>query len=404
MFTVQNGISGEEKQALPIHIWLPGLEWIEEGCLQQVRNLSLYPYAVKQVALMADVHQGFGMPIGGVMATKEVVVPNAVGVDIGCGVAFCETKVDMDRLGKSTLEKIVHTAMNRIPQGFSHHKTPRISNCVKAFMKENQEERCHPKIWSELDASFYQIGTLGGGNHFIEFQQNDEGKLCFMIHSGSRNIGYKIANYFNQIAQKNRKRWESKVPDKVELDCIPINSDEGQSYIKWMNLARDFARESRLHMMKALWQAFKEKENLVVEAPILDVHHNDVNRETHDGEILWVHRKGAVKASKEEKAIIPGAMGMSSYIVKGLANPMSFESCSHGAGRSMSRKQAKKQFGQQQVAAKLAEKQVILGKRKMNDIGEEAPEAYKDIEFVMEQQKDLVLPLQTLSGRVVIKG
>ncbi|RQD69742.1 MAG: RtcB family protein [Tindallia sp. MSAO_Bac2] len=404
MFTIQPEKLPNSRETLPIKVWLPGIEWLEEGCLQQAKNLSRYPYAVKQIALMADTHQGFGMPIGGVMATRDVVVPNAVGVDIGCGVAFCESSVDMQDISKSLLTDLVSKIMREIPQGFNHHKSRRDVQCIKEFKRKNPEEKRHEQIWKELDAALYQIGTLGGGNHFIEFQQNEKGKLCLMVHSGSRNIGYKIAGYFNRIAGNNKNKWNSDVPKKHELDFIPIECDEGQSYLKWMNLARAFAQESRQMMMHTIFSIFEKQAGIRIENSILDVHHNDVNCEKNENEKLWIHRKGAIRANKDELGIVPGAMGRKSYIVKGKGNQDSFFSCSHGAGRAMSRKQAKKQFDQKYVTGELDEKHIILGKSKLSDVGEEAPGAYKDIDFVLEQQKDLLKPVQVLEGRAVIKG
>ncbi len=404
MFTITPDNNSDKQEVLPIKVWLPDLDWLEEGCLQQAKNLSRYPYAVKRIALMADTHQGFGMPIGGVMATQEVVVPNAVGVDIGCGVAFSETNIGMKEISEKLLVKLVKEAMRRIPQGFNHHKSSQNAECIKQYKKMYPEEKRHSQIWQELDAASYKIGTLGGGNHFIEFQENDKGNLCIMVHSGSRNVGYKIAGYFNKIACNKRKEWNSTVPEKHALDFIPIDCDDGRSYLNWMNFARSFAQESRKMMMESVWRVFENQAGIRIETSVLDVHHNDVNLEKHEGEMLWVHRKGAIRAGKDEIGIIPGAMGRKSYIVIGLGNSESFFSCSHGAGRTMSRKQAKKQFDQHTVIRALQESHVLLGKNKLHDVGEEAPEAYKDIEFVLRQQQDLLKPLQTLTGKAVIKG
>lgn len=404
MFTIIPEKNAVKQENLPIKVWLPDPNWLEKGCLHQAENLSRYPYAVNQIALMADTHQGFGMPIGGVMATREVLVPNAVGVDIGCGVAFSETNIPMEEISRDQLDTLVKETMRQIPQGFNRHKTPKNPECIKQYKKQYPEEKQHFQLWQELEAASYQMGTLGGGNHFIEFQENESGNLCIMIHSGSRNLGYKIAGYFNKIAQSKRTEWKSTVPKNYELDFIPIDCDEGYSYFNWMNLARSFACESRKKMMESIWLVFKKHAGFRIETKVLDVHHNDVNQEKHGGEMLWIHRKGAIRAGKDEIGIIPGSMGRKSYLVTGLGNTESFLSCSHGAGRKMSRKQAKQQFDQQKVIQDLRESQVILGKSKLNDVGEEAPEAYKDIDFVLEQQKDLLKPIQQLKGKAVIKG
>ena len=392
------------KLRTPVHVWLPGMDDLEEGCLEQALHLSMFPWAIDRIALMPDTHQGYGMPIGGVMATREVVVPNAVGVDIGCGVAFCTTSLLWRDLSRPIVSRWVEAILEQIPQGFSHHRDRHPADCIGQFQQVHPEEEEHKDLWKELDRGYYQMGTLGGGNHFIELQSDEEGRVCVMIHSGSRNLGYQIAGYFNRTAQNKRKEWKSPVPSSHQLDYLPVDSREGISYIRWMKLAREFARENRKRMMERVAQVLGSNGMAVNIGLVTDVHHNDVNLETHQKKTLWIHRKGAIRAAKGEKGIIPGAMGLHSYVVEGLGNPESFMSCSHGAGRAMSRKQALKTRTSRDVVAELEKKGVFLGKKKKGDVAEEAASAYKNIDFVIDQQQDLIRPLMRLEGRAVIKG
>jgi tRNA-splicing ligase RtcB (3'-phosphate/5'-hydroxy nucleic acid ligase) len=389
---------------IPIYVWLPDIAHLEEGCLEQALNLSELPFAFNRIALMPDTHQGFGMPIGGVMATREVIIPNAVGVDIGCGVAFCRTSLTGESFSRPLLTKWVEQILAIVPQGFSHHSQKQPCQALDDFQKKYPEERQQQHLWKEIDKGYYQIGTLGGGNHFIEFQTDKAGHLCLMVHSGSRNFGYQIAHYFNNMARKNRKQWQSSVPKGFALDYLPEDSQEGQSYINWMQLARHFARENREKMLDAVLRILTKNTPHMEVLEITDVHHNDANRELHDGEWVWVHRKGAIKAGEGEKGLIPGAMGRSSYVVEGRGNPKAFRSCSHGAGRAMSRKQALNQYSPTSVLAELEQQDMILGKRKMKDVAEEAPMAYKDIDFVIMEQMDLIKIIDQLTGKAVIKG
>ena len=392
------------KCGVPVYIWLPSISDVEEGCLDQAFHLSMLPFAMERIVLMPDTHQGFGMPIGGVLASKGMVIPNAVGVDIGCGIAFRRTNLKASSLDELALKTCIEKVMRAVPQGFSHHKEKQPCRVLDEFCKYHQKERKHPVLWQEIARGYNQLGTLGGGNHFIEFQEDDEGYLCFMVHSGSRNFGYQVAKYFNSIAKNNRKKWHSDVPREYDLDFLPEETEECQSYLNWMNLARDFARENRATMMNVVCRIF-EKQHKVMKIQLdLDVHHNDVNREHHENQWVWVHRKGAIRAAAGELAVIPGAMGRHSYVVRGLGNKLAFESCSHGAGRVMSRKEATHQFSPDTVMRELDQRGVLLGKTRLKDIGEEAPMAYKNIEFVMSQQNDLIQIVNQLTGKAVMKG
>jgi tRNA-splicing ligase RtcB len=262
----------------------------------------------------------------------------------------------------------------------------------------------------ELDSGFYQVGTLGGGNHFIEIQEDEDGLAGLMVHSGSRNFGYKICNYFNKVAKELNARWKSAVPASYDLAYLPVDSEEGQQYISWMQLAQDFAKENRSQIMEQVQEIFCDYlssyghlQDIKFDEPI-NCHHNYASFEEHYNKEVWVHRKGAISAKNREMGVIPGAMGSYSYIVEGLGNPESFHSCSHGAGMVYSRKKAKQTFSVQQVMEDLKQLGVALGKRKKGDVAEECRMVYKDIDFVLSQQMDLVRPVKKLKTLGVVKG
>ncbi len=393
----------KEKQLKPVKIWLDNVEQLDRDCLQQALNLSNLPFIHKWVALMPDTHSGFGMPIGGVIACEGIVIPNAVGVDIGCGMGFVNTNIHKSELNEKEYKNLVGQIMRDIPTGFNHHKDKQTSRVLAQSEKDNSYKN-NKDLYDEIDRGYYQIGTLGGGNHFIELQEDDKGFISIMVHSGSRNFGYKIAKYYNILAKELNEKWNTKVPAEYDLAFLPIDTPEGMEYIKWMNLALDFAWESRGKMMDVV------KDKLSMQLPNIEfsnevnAHHNYASLETHYGKKVWVHRKGAISAERGKLGIIPGAMGSYSYIVEGLGNPESFNSCSHGAGRKMSREQAKKEFSVEETILDLKEQGIILGKSKKSDVNDEVRWAYKDIDFVIEQELDLIKPIKKLKTLCVIKG
>lgn len=407
-------IYDQKQQRLPIKVWLKKKEDLDEDCLRQAKNLSNLPFAFSHIALMPDTHSGYGMPIGGVLATKGAIIPNAVGVDIGCGVNFTPTgfpaaplrtiKTNGGRLG----EKIVGEIMRAIPQGFAHHKEKQPCLAIDEFRGDWVPKELAP----ELQAGFYQIGTLGGGNHFIEFQEDDTGDLGIMIHSGSRNFGYKVCRYFNNLAKELNKKGTSVVPREWDLAYLSTDSKEGKGYIDWMNLALKFAAENRRVMMERVKEVLinqirrerLDRDYALSFGQEVNAHHNYASFEEHLGERVWVHRKGAIRAEEGEPGIIPGAMGAYSYIVTGAGNPESFNSCSHGAGRKMGRKEAMRRYSAQEVLRDLADRGVMLGKQKRRDVAEEYLRAYKDIEGVLKDGKDLAHPTRRLKTVCVIKG
>ena len=383
-----------DTERIPIKFWLNTND-IEIGALDQAKNLARLPFAFHHIAIMPDAHQGYGMPIGGVMSTNNVVVPNAVGVDIGCGMNAVKTSLIGKDLNADGLRSVMKLIRDRIPIGFNHHTKPQqwdgFDNAPKLSI-----------IDQELHSAHYQLGTLGGGNHFLEIQRDTTGFVWLMLHSGSRNLGFKIAKHYNIIACRLCDQWFSELPDK-ELSFLPLQTSEAMEYLKAMDFALLFALESRKRMMEAMMKSLSDVYgDIKFEEPI-NVHHNYARHEHHFGRNVIVHRKGATSAKLGEYGIIPGSQGTSSHIVKGLGNKESFESCSHGAGRKMGRKQAQRELDLNEEIKKLDDAGIIHAIRSHSDL-EEAPGAYKSIDIVMENQKDLVEIVETLTPLCVIKS
>ena len=408
MFAIQRG-------CYPIKIWLEKEQDLEESCLEQALHLAQLPFLHKWVCLMPDTHTGMGMPIGGVIAAKGVVIPNAVGVDIGCGMAYVKTSIPVKALKETMtgsgnlVQGIVGDILRNIPVGFAHHKTSMPCYTLDRAMEELSLYEMDSELLGQLEAGYFQVGTLGGGNHFIELQEDEEGFLSVMLHSGSRHFGKSVCDYFHQKAREQNCRWYSQVPDEYRLAFLPVDTPEGRQYLNWMNLSMDFARENREKLMLAVkavlekWIGRYTDLELKYEGEI-NCHHNYAALENHFGENVWVHRKGAVRARKGELTVIPGAMGSYSYVVRGLGNPESFCTSSHGAGRAYSRRGAMEAFSCEEVMVDLKNQGVILGKKNKKDVAEESRFAYKDIDRVMENQKDLVEPVRRLRTIGVVKG
>ena len=408
MFAIQRG-------CYPIKIWLEKEQDLEESCLEQALHLAQLPFLHKWVCLMPDTHTGMGMPIGGVIAAKGAVIPNAVGVDIGCGMAYVKTSIPVKALKETMtgsgnlVQGIVGDILRNIPVGFAHHKTPMPCYTLDRAMEELSLYEADSELLGQLEAGYFQVGTLGGGNHFIELQEDEEGFLSVMLHSGSRHFGKSVCDYFHQKAREQNCRWYSQVPDEYRLAFLPVDTPEGRQYLNWMNLSMDFARENREKLILAVkavlekWIGRYTDLELKYEEEI-NCHHNYAALENHFGENVWVHRKGAVRARKGELTVIPGAMGSYSYVVRGLGNPESFCTSSHGAGRAYSRRGAMEAFSCEEVMVDLKNQGVILGKKNKKDVAEESRFAYKDIDRVMENQKDLVEPVRRLRTIGVVKG
>jgi tRNA-splicing ligase RtcB (3'-phosphate/5'-hydroxy nucleic acid ligase) len=377
-------------ERIPIKLWL---DEIEEGAIKQAKNLANLSFAFKWIALMPDSHEGYGMPIGGVLATKEVIVPNAVGVDIGCG--MCAVRTSLKSIESDSLKSIMKEIRGRIPLGFKHHKE---KMNWSGFDKAPDVKI----IQQELNSAHYQMGTLGGGNHFIEIQKGSDGFIWIMLHSGSRNFGLKIAKEYHDKAVELCNRWHSDIPDK-DLSFLPMDTKEAREYFDSMKFALDFAKENRLRMIEAIKKSFFEIIPAISFDETINIHHNYAVLENHFGRDVIVHRKGATSAKDGQTGLIPGSQGTKSYVVRGKGNPESFMSCSHGAGRRLGRKQAQRELNLATEKKRLDDQGIIHAIRNVNDL-DEAAGAYKDITIVMENQKDLVDIQVELSPLAVIKG
>lgn len=382
---------------VPIKLWLDD---IEDGAMGQARNLANLPFIHRHIAVMPDAHFGYGMPIGGVMATDGVIIPNAVGVDIGCG--MCALRTSLSDIGSDRLRSIVAGIRRSIPLGFKHHR-------------QKQEAGRMPKVQAgyrlsdltvvsrEYDNALTQLGTLGGGNHFIEIQKGSDGHIWIMVHSGSRNLGYKVANYYNRLAADLNAGWGSSIPPKWQLAFLPLSSEAGRQYHLEMQYCVDFALANRKLMMERIQDVFRAVASPVTFSSFINIAHNYAALETHFHKKVIVHRKGATSARAGELGIIPGSQGAPSYIVRGRGNAESFTSCSHGAGRKMGRKQAQRSLDLHAEMKKLDDQGILHSIRQRKDL-DEAAGAYKDVDQVVENQLDLVEVVVSLRPLAVVKG
>lgn len=394
---------------IPVYLWADDVEneaWV------QIEHLSNLPFAYHHIAIMPDCHSGYGMPIGGVLATENTIIPNAVGVDIGCGMCAMKTSLTLERLNKEKLKKVVDNIKRKIPLGFEHYKKPKFANLMPAMPKDIKTT----VIEREYDSALTQIGTLGGGNHFIELQKDEKGNIWIMIHSGSRNLGKKVCDYYNQKARKLNESLNSPVPLNWDLAYLPLDEEITRQYIAEMQFCVEFALSNRKAILDSVCEIlaseFKLNEKELADEidlgnekikNFINIAHNYASFERHFGKDVIVHRKGATLAKENTIGIIPGSQGSNSYIVKGKGNPDSFNSCSHGAGRKMSRNKARENLDLQQEISKLEEKGIIHSIRSRKDL-DEAASAYKDIDKIMEAQKDLVEICVKLSPLAVVKG
>jgi tRNA-splicing ligase RtcB len=397
-------IKKEDRYKVPIKSWCSD---VEDLAMKQAEDLAVHPKVFHHVSLMPDCHPGYGMPIGGVIAASEAVIPNAVGVDIGCGMGAVRTSLPVAETTREKLRQVVIQVKKYVPCG---------------------EGKAHPsrQVWEGLDdieayaerewysshvkkLALKNLGTLGGGNHFIEIQAGEDDRVWLMIHSGSRHLGNVIARFYNDIAVQLNEKWHADTPGK-DLAFLPLDTAEGQSYIKDMNFALSYAKENRKRIMNRFQEAFAEVFQGTEFADEVNIHHNYAALEHHFGKDVWIHRKGATSAKPGETGIIPGSMGTPSYIVEGLGNPDSFMSCSHGAGRVMGRMQATRELVPEACDRAMEGivydrwNKVRRGRTKgMYDLGE-APQAYKNIEDVIASELDLIKPLHKLRPLGVVKG
>ena len=391
-----------------VKMWTRGVP-VEEEARRQLENTARMPFVFKHVAAMPDVHFGRGATVGSVIATKGAIIPAAVGVDIGCGMMAVQTTLTASDLPESLAG--VRVAIERaVPHGFVTTRGRALKgswavapNSVITRWRSLSDRldaiiAKHPALASKNPQD--QLGTLGGGNHFIEICLDTEHVVWAMVHSGSRGIGNRIGQYFIELAREDMRRHFINLPDQ-DLAYLVEGTKYFDDYIEAMSWAQDYAAENRDAMMQAVLRVLREEvKPFALGKVAVNCHHNYTTRETHFGENVLVTRKGAVRAGRGELGIIPGSMGARSYIVRGLGNCDSFESCSHGAGRTMSRNEARRRFS---VADHVAATKGVEC-RKDPDVIDETPAAYKDIDAVMNAQRDLVEIVHTLKQVVCVKG
>lgn len=384
----------DTSQKLPIKMWLDDLE---KSALKQAHNLANLPFAFKHIALMPDAHMGYGMPIGGVLATHGVIVPYAVGSDIGCGVTCYQ--LPLKEISAEQIRSVFEGIRERVPVGKNHHSYPQSDSLMPST--EHPTDYL-PVVESQFQSALKQLGTLGGGNHFIEIQKGSDGFIYLMIHSGSRNLGYKVANHYNWIAKEMNAKWYNLQFMDNGLAFLPVDSDEGQVYLKEMNYCIGFAKVSRALILKNCIKVFMGQGFMGAEiCHTVDVTHNYASLENHFGQDVWVHRKGAVKAAEGDIVVIPGSQGTPSYLGFGKGDRDSFNSCSHGAGRAMSSTKARESLNLDVEIARMGKiVHSIKGKSSLS----EAIGAYKDIDTVMANQDDLVEIEVKLTPLGVLKG
>ncbi|WP_136474301.1 RtcB family protein [Pseudomonas sp. DG56-2] len=391
----------------PIKLWTQGVP-VEDEARKQLINTAKMPFIFKHLAVMPDVHLGKGSTIGSVIPTLGAIIPAAVGVDIGCGMIAASTSLvasdlpeNLHRL-RSTIEKAVPhgKTFGRHDQGAWDHVPAQADHAWRALVgRFNVITGKYPRL--EKTNNRQHMGTLGGGNHFIEVCLDEADRVWFMLHSGSRGVGNAIGNLFIELAQADMRQHIANLPDK-DLAYFEEGSRHFADYVEAVEWAQDFARQNRALMMQAVIAAARQVLKKPFEANLeaVNCHHNYVQRERHFGEDILVTRKGAVSAQKGQLGIIPGSMGAKSFIVRGLGNEESFCSCSHGAGRTMSRTQAKKQFTLNDQVRATAHVEC----RKDKDVIDEIPMAYKNIDAVMQAQRELVEVVHTLRQVVCVKG
>jgi tRNA-splicing ligase RtcB (3'-phosphate/5'-hydroxy nucleic acid ligase) len=382
---------------VPIKSWAPDLAGT---ALEQATNLSNLPFAIDHVALMPDAHAGYGMPIGGVLFADRAVVPYAIGVDIGCGVALVETDLTMETLSPAGLAATLAQVARDVPVGSASQARP--------VNRESALAEIGLELPTSIEDAWFaravqQLGTLGSGNHFLEVQRDESGRVYVMLHSGSRSLGKTVCDAFHQRAMALCTARGLPLPHR-ELAYLPGDTPEFDGYWAAMTFALRFAEVNRSRMLDATEAAFARHTRIGRFDRLVDVHHNYAAWEHHAGRDGIVHRKGAVRARAGETVLIPGSMGTASYVAEGLGNRDAFETCQHGAGRAMSRTAARKAKTSKEVFAEMAELGVALHSGDPKTVAEEAAFAYKDIESVMAASTELVRPTKRLTPLGVVKG
>ena len=378
---------------------------IEPQARAQLVNISKLPVVHHHVAAMPDVHLGIGATVGSVIPTRQAIIPAAVGVDIGCGMMAARLSLTGSDLSEKALQKVFNQISRDVPVGFGQHDERDVrSGAVRPFGKGlNRILEKHPGVQKRVGKNSHwtrQLGTLGGGNHFIEVCLDEAGGVWVMLHSGSRGIGNAIGSYFIELAKKDAERNNVHLPDR-DLAYFPEGARHFDDYVEAVGWAQDYARANREEMMDLVIEAMRRHlPSFEVTREAVNCHHNYVERERHYGEEVWLTRKGAIRARAGELGIIPGSMGARSYIVRGKGSAESFDSCAHGAGRRMSRHAAQKKFSLQD----LEEQTQGVVCRKDRGVIDEIPGAYKDIDEVMANQSDLVEVVHTLKQVLCVKG
>ncbi|MBK9170186.1 MAG: RtcB family protein [Bryobacterales bacterium] len=397
-------------EGVPIKAWTKGVP-LEEEARKQLLNAAALPIVYKWIAAMPDVHWGIGATVGSVIPTRNAIIPAAVGVDIGCGMMAVRTDIAASQMPDDL--KTLRAAIERaVPHGRTHrggpgdrgafHDVPAHHLPVWQAMESGYRriiER-HPKL--NRGSHVTHLGTLGTGNHFIEVCLDEMDMVWFMLHSGSRGVGNRIGTYFIELAKEDMRRHLANLPD-ADLAYLTEGTEHFNDYVHAVGWAQGYARANRELMMENLIAVLRRTGTLPpfsAEIEAINCHHNYVEREEHYGAEVFVTRKGAVRARRGDMGIIPGSMGARSYIVRGLGNPESFMSCSHGAGRAMSRNEARRRFTVEDHAKATAGVEC----RKDADVIDETPAAYKSIDAVMAAQRDLVEVVHTLRQIICVKG
>ncbi|MEQ1773821.1 MAG: RtcB family protein [Burkholderiales bacterium] len=394
------------KGRVPVKVWTRD---IEPEAIQQLINVSMLPIVHGHVAAMPDVHMGIGATVGSVIPTKGAIIPAAVGVDIGCGMNAVRLTLTANDLPES-LTRVRGAIEAAVPVGFSQHDESPLRGVEGKRTARPLSERLdviakkHPEL-TKMQKQFArtwlcQLGSLGGGNHFIELCLDEAQRVWVMLHSGSRGIGNVMGRYFIAAAKKDMQRHQVNLPDR-DLAYFSEGSDLFADYVEAVEWAQDYALANRREMMRLIVEALRDHlPPFKADNEAINCHHNYVARERHFGENLFITRKGAIRAGEGELGIIPGSMGAKSYIVRGLGNTQSFCSCSHGAGRRMSRTEAKRRFNRADVESQTHGVEC----RKDAGVIDEIPGAYKDIDQVMANQSDLVEVVHTLKQVLCVKG
>ena len=399
---IQKILNAEAHYGVPVKIFTND---IDSDSIEQLKKMAQLQFIYSHIAVMPDVHVGKGATVGSVIPTKNAIIPAAVGVDIGCGMNAVRLNLKASQL-PDNLAPLRHAIERKVPVGFELHKQikAKASSIIPLEKRLQPIIQKHPglvRMLRKFDATWQkQLGTLGGGNHFIELCLDENQDVWIMLHSGSRGLGNVIGTYFIELAKKEAQHRFGHVPDK-DLSYFAEGSASFNDYVEALEWAQNYAFENRREMMRLILEAIRPllpPFQMTKEA--INCHHNYVSRENHFGEDLLITRKGAIRAGQDELGIIPGSMGARSYIVKGKANPESFCSCSHGAGRKMSRNKAKLLFSQDD----LIQQTQGIECRKDAGVIDEIPSAYKDIDQVMANQSDLIEIIHTLKQILCIKG